>query len=348
MYDVITIGSATTDVFIQTDGANIASIESVNGMQSFMSYPYGAKTEISDFKMSIGGGAVNTACNFAKLGMNVSAIVKTGDDDAKNRIKRTLEQFGVHTDDMVEQKGENTGFSVVLISFKGDRTVLAHRGPNSNIKIDDIDFEALKNSRWLYIAPLNGNSTEVLDKIAEFAENNGVNTAINVGTSSIKKGKKYLSKILKTAEVVILNSEEASMLTEIQVRPDSSEHKFSGEFIHPDMKEMLSVLKSTRAKIVIITDGKNGAYALDDKYFYKCPEFPAKVVSTLGAGDAFASTFVASFDRTGDMETSLVYASINSSSVVSAFDAHEGLLSFPEIKARSQNFPDYRIEKIER
>lgn len=347
MFDVVTIGSATKDAFIETDGANIVSVAKKDKNSAFMAYPYGSKIEINNFNIAIGGGAVNTACNFAGLGMKTATIVKVGEDSTGKDIVKMLEKRGISTNAVVFDEDENTGFSVILLSFQGDRTVLAHRGPNATISKKDIDFDLIKGSKWLYIAPLNGESTEVLDKIAEFAEKNDVNMAINVGTSSIKRGEKYLDKILKTAEVVVMNSEEASMLTKIEVRPDSTTEKFSECKIHPDIIKMLKHLKSTHAKIVVITDGGNGAYAYDGKMFYQCGEFPAKVVSTLGAGDAFASTFVSVLHQSDwDIEKSLKYAAINAASVVGKFNAQDGQLLMEEIERRANNAPDFRVCKM--
>ena len=64
------------------------------------------------------------------------------------------------------------------------------------------------------------------------------------------------------------------------------------------MQEIIRKIQSVSNKIVVITDGKRGVYAYDGHYLYKCPEFPAKVISTLGAGDAFASTFCGALKRT--------------------------------------------------
>ena len=347
MFDVVTIGSATKDAFIETDGANIVSVAKKESNSSFMAYPYGSKIEINDFSIAIGGGAVNTACNFAGLGMKTATIVKIGDDSTGKDIVKMLENRGISTEAVVVDKDENTGISVILLSFQGDRTVLAHRGPNATISEKDIDFNIIKNSRWLYIAPLNGESTEVLDLIADFAEENDVNMAINVGTSSIKRGEQYLDKILKTAEVVVMNAEEASMLTKIQVRPDSKTEKFSECKIHPDIMKMLKHLKSTNAKIVVITDGGNGAYAYDGDTFYQCGEFPGKVVSTLGAGDAFASTFVSVLHQSNwDIEKSLKFASINAASVVGKFNAQDGQLSLDEIEKRANEAVNFTVYKI--
>ena len=144
-----------------------------------------------------------------------------------------------------------------------------------------------------------------------------------------------------------MNKEEASLVTKIEVRPDTKEVKYSEQFIHPDILSMLDELKNMGAKIVLITDGKNGVYAADGNKYYKCPEFPAKVVSTLGAGDALSSTFTAAIQYTNwDVEKSLKMASVNAASVVSHFGAQEGFLSFEEIEKRLSESPCYRVETI--
>lgn len=348
MFDVITIGSATLDAFIETDMASIVSVSQMNRKKDFMSYPYGSKIEIDKFDFKTGGGGLNTAMNFAKLGLKTSAILKIGEEPEGNNITASMQKAGVDTSNLIQSKEHSTGFSIILISFQGDRTVLAHRGANAYLEKDEINFNSIKNSKWLYIAPLNGESTKVLDDIAKFAEKNDVNMAINVGTSSIKRGAKYLNKILKTAEVVIMNREEASMLTEISVRPDTKEEKFSDKTIHPDIVKMLKELKSTHAKIVIITDGKDGAYAFDGKKYYHAPEFPAKVVSTLGAGDAFASTFVATLSLTNnDIKKSLMAASVVGASTVEKFGAQDGFLTYDEIIEKIQKHPEYKVDVFE-
>ena len=55
MFDVITIGSATLDIFVESDGANIVSVNSLKKKTEFMSFPYGAKVEIDGFSRNIGG-----------------------------------------------------------------------------------------------------------------------------------------------------------------------------------------------------------------------------------------------------------------------------------------------------
>lgn len=312
-----------------------------------MSYPYGAKVEITDFDSKVGGGGVNTAVNFANLGYKTSAIFKIGDDIYSDGILESFKNKNIDLTNIIQDAKISTGFSIILVSFQGDRTVLAHRGANAMIKKSDINFDAIKNAKLLYIAPMNGDSTKVLDDIATFANENNVYVCFNAGSSSIKKGFNYLKKILGNANIVVMNKEEASLATQIQVRPDTRDIKYSEELIHPDVKEMFKKLKVREYQIIVITDGGHGAYAYDGENYYYCPVFDGPVVSTLGAGDAFASTFCAALSKTKvNIGKALMYASVNSAGVVSQFGATEGLLTFDEIEEKLKSNPRYKYQIV--
>ena len=347
MFDIITIGSATMDVFVECDEANIVSVSTKSSKSEFMSYPYGAKIEISAFASNVGGGGVNTALNFSNLGFSTSAICKIGDDIYSKGVLERLNKSTLDLSNIIQDKNVSTGFSIILLSFEGDRTVLAQRGANATLKKSEIDFDAIKQAKLLYIAPLSGESNKVLASIVEFAEENNVKVCFNAGTTSIKKGFEYIKKIIDTATIVVMNKEEASLCTKISVRPDTRIEKFSDEVIHPDIKKMLKKLKMGEEQVIVITGGNLGAYAFDGRAFYMCPNFPATVVSTLGAGDAFASTFCAAFERNNcDIGKSLMYGSVNSASVVSNFGANEGFLTFEQIEQKIKKTPDFSYKKI--
>ncbi len=349
MTDIITIGSATMDVFVECEDANIVSVRKIDSKSEFMSYPYGAKIEIDDFTSQVGGGGVNTATNFANLGFSTGAIFKVGDDIYSKGIFEFFKNKNVDLSSVIQDPNDSTGFSIILTSFEGDRTVLAHRGANAHIKKAEVDFEAIKNAKFIYIAPLNGDSNKVLDDIVKFAKENGVFVCFNAGSTGIKKGFNFLKQILECAHIVVMNKEEASLATGIKLRPDTKDEKFSEALVHPDLRAMFEKLKVSDYQVIVITDGGNGAYAYNGKNYYYCPCFDGPVTSTLGAGDAFASTFCAAlkkFDK--DIAKSLIAASINSAGVVSEFGATTGLLSFEEILKRMESAPDFccRVEAV--
>jgi len=328
MYDIITIGGATQDIFVETDEGKIFNVESISEKQSYLCFDYGAKIELDKSAYDIGGGAANTAVNFSNLGLKTGIVVKVGKDIVSQAVFERLNLNNIDTSMIITSKKLNTGFSVILTSYEGDRTVLTHRGANSSIKLENIDWEKIKQAKWLYVASLSGNSNHILDKFAEFAEENGVNMAFNPGTTQIKKGLSKLHKVLEKAEILILNRDEASMITDISNRPPETPSLNDGNLF-----EIISKLKNQGSKIVVITEGKNGSYAYDGKTLSYCPPFPAKVVSTLGAGDAFASTFTAAMIRyENNIAKSLQVATINSSNVVQSFGAQTGLKTFEELE----------------
>lgn len=347
MNKIVTIGSATMDVFVECDSAGIVSVRRKDSSTEYMSYPYGAKLDICDFDTQVGGGGINTAVNFANLGFPTSAIFKVGKDIYSDGIFTYFENRNVDLGSVIQDVEDKTGFSIILTSFEGDRTVLAHRGANAHITKSEIDFGKIKDAKLLYIAPLNGDSNKVLDDLVKYAQKNDTFVCFNAGSTGIKKGFKYLSKILKLANIVVMNKEEASMATGITIRQDTREVRYSNALIHTDLKKMLTTLKMSDYQVIVITDGKRGSYAYDGKNFYFCPPFEGRVVSTLGAGDAFASTFCAAMMKFKDISQALVAASINSAAVVSEFGATKGLLTFDEIVLKMNTFKDFtaKIEK---
>lgn len=341
MYDIITIGGATQDIFVESDEAKILNIETVSDKQSYLCFDYGAKIELDKLAYDIGGGASNAAVNLANLGLKTGIIVKIGTDLTSEAILQRFKEKNLDSSMVIRSKTNQTGFSIILISYEGDRTVLMHRGANSTINIDEINLEKIKQSKWVYIASLSGDSNQILDKVAEFAEENGVNMAFNPGTTQIKRGMENLRKVLEKAEILILNRSEAAIITEISDKPP--EYPTIDD---NNLKEMILKLKQYGSKVIVITEGKRGAYCFDGNILYYAPSLPSKVVSTLGAGDAFSSTFVASMIRYGgNIEKSLQMASANSAAVVQSFGAQTGLKNFEELESISSQNKEFIILK---
>lgn len=329
MFDIITIGSATFDIFVQSEDEQIVTVRTPELKREFLAFEYGEKIDINKVDYELGGGGSNTAVNFANLGFKTAVIVKIGKDVNSNLILNNFKKCNVSTDLIKTSQSQKTGFSVILATFDGDRTVLAHRGANTEITEADIPYNVIKEAKWLYIAPLSGNSNQVLDPITDFAEKHGVSMAYNVGSTSIKLGLERMRKVIETAEVLIMNRSEASKIT--------------NEY---DINKMLTILHNAEAKVVVITDGKDGAYAYDGKIVYKIDTFPSNVVSTLGAGDAFASTFVGTIAKYGyDIERAMKYASVNSACVVQHFGAQEEFRTFDQIEEMLLHHSGYTAEK---
>ena len=102
----------------------------------------------------------------------------------------------------------------------------------------------------------------------------------------------------------------------------------------PDVETSIMLIKGLMEmgpKQVVITDGKRGAYTIFGNFLYHVIPNSTNSVETTGAGDAFASTFLACQIKKKDMETSLKLASKNAQSVISQKGAKKGLLDWKHL-----------------
>ncbi len=77
--------------------------------------------------------------------------------------------------------------------------------------------------------------------------------------------------------------------------------------------------------IGVITDARNGATACDNKSFYHIGAHDNAALERTGAGDAFASGFVAGLIKYEHIEGALELAADNASNVVNYFGAKKGI-----------------------
>ena len=106
-----------------------------------------------------------------------------------------------------------------------------------------------------------------------------------------------------------MNREEASQIVE-------------GETIEELVQHALHYVP-----VAIISDGPNGVAASDGKTFVKAGMYEdVKVIDRTGAGDAFGSGFLSQWAAGKSLRESIVFASANSTSVVSHIGAKTGIL----------------------
>ncbi|MFZ2764043.1 MAG: carbohydrate kinase family protein, partial [Minisyncoccia bacterium] len=92
-----------------------------------------------------------------------------------------------------------------------------------------------------------------------------------------------------------------------------------------------------------------GAYAYDGKDMWQQLPYPdpKPPFERTGAGDAFASTTVASLALGNDLPTALSWGAVNSMSVVQQVGAQKGLLTKSQIEEYLKSAPaDFKIKKL--
>ena len=321
MFDIVTIGEAVLDNFLLLDLASIKPID-----HQLLCVNFGEKIPIENVSTEIGGSAANASVAAARLGLRSSFMSVLGKDLRAQMIIERLKKENVNID-LISQKDITTSASYIL-SFKGERTILTHHGIKNfdqlkMKKVHDID------TAWWYVAPLAGPSIKFLQSVASEIKHHHGKLAWNPGVSQIRKGIKTFKFLLPWVDILIINKEEADT--------------FLGKVFQSN--QSIKKLFETGPKIVIMTLGQGGALAYDGHYIYEVPPFPAKRIETTGAGDAFASTFVAAFHETGNLNTALIFASINAGSVIEKIGAQPGLLTRSAIEQRLAKHRGYHLEK---
>jgi ribokinase len=307
MYDIITMGSNTVDIFAHTDRAQMIDIKSEEGNKEFLSYPVGSKMLVTRLLHNFGGNGSNTAVCFSRLGFKTGYIGKVGKD---NNGKTIISGFKKEKIDFLGARGEESGLSIILDAMEEDRTILVYKGCNNDLKFKELKTSRLK-TKWLYISSMLGESLATMQKVAELVKKNKGKISFNPSATLIENETQAALKLARLADILVLNKEEAESL----VGPGSPE------------ANIMRIL-SMGPNVVAITDGKNGALAFKDKCLYKImPRQDLKVVETTGAGDAFAATLTAGIILEKPFEQCLKMAINNSESVITGHGAQPRLLT---------------------
>ena len=312
MFNIITFGSATIDTFLKLDKKDYQVLKkSKSSDEKTLCMPLGAKLLISDSKIFSGGGGTNTACTFSEQGFKVSYVGKVGHDKNGEHLIEELKQFKVGTEFIKKDKKEVTAFSIVLSTSIGERTVLVHRGACHFMKNNDVPWNKIKKTKWFYLGPLSVESSKLFKPLVDFAKKNNIKVAANLGNSQINLNRKILNPILSKLNVLILNKEEASLLTKIS---DKNEKKI--------MKKLCLLCKG----IIVITRGKKGSIVSNGKYIFEAGIPPVLAKEATGAGDAYGSGFLSGLLKKNSIEYAIELATANSTSCTQKIGAKNGLL----------------------
>ncbi|MEK7212146.1 MAG: carbohydrate kinase family protein [Patescibacteria group bacterium] len=337
MLDVLTIGTATRDVFLRSpffkvvrDPKHLRKIGFPTG--EAQCFALGAKIQLEAPVFAVGGVAANSAVTFARQGFRAGALIGIGRDENGRAALAHLTKEGVKVFP-VTSRSKMTGYSVILLSPDGERTILHHRGASQDIKAG---LPRLR-CRWAYIGPA-GIPLGVMLKIVGRLEKNKVKIAMNPSSEYLKLGAKKLKPLLSKLDVIMVNREEAAYLTGM---PYDNERRIFRKF-----DEWVK-------GIAVMTEGEKGVLVSDGKRIYRAGIFrEKKVADRTGAGDAFGSGFVSGLIRRQwsmvkgqrlseeDIKYAIRLGSANATSVVEQVGAQAGILRRRQSESpRWQNLP---------
>ncbi len=310
-FDVVCVGSAKIDIFLTLHEANkhLRLIPKTNEL----CLKFGEKITVDKGEVLLGGNASNLAVGLSRLGLKTTIVAEIGSDEFAHKIISTLSNENVDIYRIQKAKEQQSSFSVIL-NFKGERTIFSE-----HVKRDhNFDFDNL-TTNWVYLTSLGKDWHQAYDKTFDFVKTSRSKLAFNPGTIQINEGYKSIENILSLTDILFLNKEEAEKILSIKYKVLSIE-------------EILKGLQKLGPKIVVITDGKNGSYTLDERgNFYQQGITPSKVVEKTGAGDAYSAGFLGAILNSKSIQEAMAWGARNAASVISKIGAQAGLLRKEEI-----------------
>lgn len=348
---ILTIGSAMYDIFLQYVCMDLLTIRSTPQPQQFMLLEAGKKRELQDIAYHTGGGATNSAVSFARLGFQVSSFFKVGTDAAGKTIIDELAHNNICVDYILTTDAAHTGTSFVIPYPSGDRTTLMHRGANLTLNQEELPLAAIKDQDYLYVTSLSDTTAQFIEPITEHAKKHNKQVAVNPGTSQLVAGAHYLRNALPHIDILILNCYEASLLMhELMPHAQQSDIKTSQAKHAPSLlqtplistqpyvniRTFFKEILAHGPRIVVVTNGEEGVYVAQPNMLYFHPSLGLEVISTLGAGDAFGSCFVAQIAHNKSLEHAIRCGVTNAASVLQHTGAKTGLLSTDELEKQVQ------------
>lgn len=322
--DVLCVGDTVVDVWVKLDEKTSESYENEHG--KWLALPFATKIPYEESKIEPAhGNSANAAVSISRLGLKVAIQTYVGDDQLGRETIRVLQKEKVDGRFINIEHEEMTNVNFI-ISRGAERTILTNH--------NDFDYEwphvrRKEMPKWVYFSSLSENAADYHNEIADWLEENpNVKLAFQPGTWQMRAGTARLKRIYARSEVVIMNREEAAMVSGGSVT---------------DVHDLLDRFHKLGCKMVVITDGPDGAYASDGKKHFKMPLYPdpKPPVERSGAGDAYASTMVAALVMGYDLQGALQWAPINSMNVVQHPGTQAGLLRPRELEEWLKKAPEW-------
>lgn len=328
MKDFIAIGDTTVDEFIKLKEAHVHC--DVDHENCTISMKWGDKIPYDSAELVPAvGNAANAAVAAARLGLSCAFVSNVGRDKFGDDILATFIKEGVDTRYITVHDGIPTNHHYVLM-YEAERTILIRHEAYPYLMPSR--FEAPK---WIYLSSLGNRSEAFHMSLADWLrEHPETKLAFQPGTFQMSMGREKLASLYTLTEFFACNKEEAERILEIG---------------KTDIKTLLQMMRALGPKIVLITDGINGAYSYDGSEMFKVPMYPdpAPPVSRTGAGDATTSTIVAALALGLPLKEALLWGPINSMAVVQQVGAQRGLLSREKVQEYLAHAPiDYRVESF--
>ena len=319
--DILTIGDASEDVFLELMEASVHC--EINKERCQLCMNYADKIPIKSVTRTIGGNSSNLAVGMSRLGLKSAHYVVLGKDSQGQKLIDAMKADHVSTKYVVVDPKTMTNHSTIL-NLEAERTILIYHVQR---KYKLPKFEPAK---WCYYSSM-GHGFEVIHPdLLKWLKKNDVKLGFNPGTHQMRNPQ-HIKEFYKMAEAIFLNKEEAQLVLKTKTN---------------ELKALLRKLQKLNGKIAVVTDGPKGSYAYDGKDFYFQDIYDVPVIERTGCGDSYSTGFIAALMHGLDIKEAMKWGTINAASVIQKIGPQPGLIKLAELKKILKTHPKFGPKKM--
>jgi len=254
------------------------------------------------------------------LGVPAFCYTVLGNDMIGEWIRQEIQKEGVDGS-LIVKEDCFTGLSAIIVNeISGERVIFSNQEAMERMKVE---VAKLESADWISVTDLSGDWKTIMDTILAMDFTTGARIAFNPRGRNIQEDAQKVFELAKEVEILFVNKDEAIEIL--------AARKFEPEKLN-DEEFLLKELKKSGARIVVITNGENGAWAYDGNEIVHEEALMIKTVDTTGAGDAFASGFLAAHIKGKFLRECVQWGIKNGASVAQHYGGVVGLLKAEDLE----------------
>ena len=275
---VLGIGNAIVDVICKIEDSFLTENNLTKSTMKLVDETEFKKL-LSNLKIeeTIAGGSVaNSIVGLSQLGNPVSFIGKINDDELGNKYEKSLTNEKVKYCYQKKKETIPTGTCLILITPDSERTMCTFLGIAGKVNDNDIDENAVKNSKLVFLEGYlwdEGEPKTAFDKAISLSKKTAMTLSDKFCVDRHKKN--FLDLVINKLDITFANEQEILSLIDAK-----------------NFDEVFSFAKQLR-KLIVITRSDKGSIAIQNNDIFECDgQKNLKIVDLTGAGDLFASGFL--------------------------------------------------------
>jgi len=257
--DVLVFGSAAVDFSIR--------LEDIPDIDRSMVVPEQLE--------SPGGSGANVAAALSKLEVSTSFISRVAPDIYGCLVVEALKMQGVDLSQLEIRPDLRTLRTIIMTDKQGEKRIFSPVGESTAVSIvspDEVNWKRIDDCKVVYIGEA---YLELAELVASYAKSRNKLVLYRLLTPYANYGFHRISKILKNADLLLMNEKTYASLK-----------KSSTELHSP--RDLLQY----GLKTVIVTMAEKGSKVFAAEETFEVPAVEVNTVDTTGAGDAFAAGLI--------------------------------------------------------